>query len=470
MAGGAAAGAALYLGCADRRPAADGPNIVLIVVDSLRADHALGPRASTPNIDALAAQGMTFNRVFPEGMPTVPVRNAILSGRRTFPFRDWSDYPGLLAKPGWEPLDDLDAAFTTVLWRAGWWTGYVTDNPFLGFSAPYEPLRRSFDLFIRHGGQIGGRDGPVPAAALERWLHPAVTRAGMGERVRRYIANADYARAERRSFAATVFNSAVEALEAGARRRPFALIVDAYEPHEPWTPPRAYTSAYGDPDYRGPEPAMPRYGRVENWLSPEEADLVLERLRVVYAAEVTMTDRWLGELLNRLHELSLERETIVVLVSDHGVQLGERGWVGKISTALHPELIRVPLIVVDAERRAAGSQSAYLASTHDLARTILSLAGVQEPPGMAGSNLAALLSGREPPARAYAYGGYSDSHFLRSERWAYMADNRLRAPQLFDLSRDPGETRNIAAERPDVVAELHETVRERAGGDLPHYG
>ena len=51
-----------------------------------------------------------------------------------------------------------------------------------------------------------------------------------------------------------------------------------------------------------------------------------------------------------------------------------------------------------------------------------------------------------------------------------MADNRLRAPQLFDLSRDPGETRNIAAERPDVVAELHETVRERAGGDLPHYG
>ena len=89
---------------------------------------------------------------------------------------------------------------------------------------------------------------------------------------------------------------------------------------------------------------------------------------------------------------------------------------------------------------------------------------------MAGSNLASLLSGREPPARAYAYGGYSDSHFLRSERWAYMSDNRLRAPHLFDLSSDPGETSNLAAERPDVVAELHETVRERAGGDLPHYG
>ena len=180
------AGAALYLGCNERRPAADGPNIVLIVVDSLRADHALGPRASTPNIDALAAQGMAFNRVFPEGMPTVPARNAILSGRRTFPFRDWSDHPGLLAKPGCEPLEDRDAAFTTVLWRAGC--------------------------------------------------------------------------------------------------------------------------------------------------------------------------------------------------------------------------------------------------------------------------------------------GYSDSHFLRSERWAYMADNRLRAPRLFDLSSDPGETSNLAAERPDVVAELHQTVRERAAADLPHYG
>jgi arylsulfatase A-like enzyme len=466
----AALGASTYLGCNSRaRARGDGPNVLLLIVDQLRADHALGSRARTPNIDELAAEGLTFTRVFPEAMPTVPVRNAILTGRRMFPFRDWEDQPGLIAKPGWGGVRDVDSTLSSALRRAGWWTGYVTDNPFLGFAAPYEPLRRSFDMFVRIGGQIGGRTGPVSSRAVERWLHPAVVRADMETRVSRYIANADYARDERRSFAARVFGSAVKALDTSARRRPFFLVVDAYEPHEPWTPPRRYTREYGDPDYNGPEPAMPRYGRVENWLTPEETEPVLERLRAVYAAEVTMTDHWLGALLARLTELDLERETIVVLVSDHGVQLGERGWTGKVSVALHPELINVPLIIVDPGRRRAGQTSSYFASTHDLARTILSFADVRVPQGMAGVDLSALLRGGRPPKRSHAYGGYSNNHFVRTERWAYMSDNRFERPELFDLDADPGETRDVAFERPDVVAELREQVLANAGGELPYY-
>ena len=120
--------------------------------------------------------------------------------------------------------------------------------------------------------------------------------------------------------------------------------MDTYEPHEPWTPPRHYIDLYGDPDWRGPEPGTLRYGRVSNWLDPDEAPQVLNRLRALYAAEVSMTDRWMGILLERLHDLQLDRETIVVLVADHGIFLGERGWTGKISIALHPELAHVPLV------------------------------------------------------------------------------------------------------------------------------
>jgi len=94
-------------------------------------------------------------------MPTVPARNSILLGRRVFPFRHWHKRPGLVAKPGWQAPARLDDMFTSVLARAGWWPGYVTDNPFLGFAAPYESFRRSFDVFVRHGGQIGGLDRPV---------------------------------------------------------------------------------------------------------------------------------------------------------------------------------------------------------------------------------------------------------------------------------------------------------------------
>ena len=79
---------------------------------------------------------------------------------------------------------------------------------------------------------------------------------------------------------------------------------------------------YGDPDWRGPEPGTLHYGRVSNWLNRRAGPRVLERLRALYAAEVTMTDRWIGVLLERLHELRLERETIIVLVSDHGIFLG----------------------------------------------------------------------------------------------------------------------------------------------------
>jgi len=214
---------------------------------------------------------------------------------------------------------------------------------------------------------------------------------------------------------------------------------------------------------------MPRYGRLENWVTGAEARLVLERLRVLYAAEVTMTDHWLGALLTRLAELELERETVIVLVSDHGVLLGEHGWTGKISVALHPELIQVPLLLVDPERSAAGQQSSYPASTHDIAPTLLSLAGLRPPAEMEGADLSRILRGDQPPSRPFSYGGYSDNHFYRDRRWAYMADNRLERPRLFDLREDAGEARDVSNLHPDTVRKIHNTVLEQAAGPLPAY-
>jgi arylsulfatase A-like enzyme len=107
----------------------DRPNVVVLVVDTLRADHVYGDRAKTPTMDALAREGLSFTRAFPEAMPTVPARKSILTGRRQFPFRHWHDYPGLLAMPGWTPIPDLDSTFTSVLRQAGYWTAYVRTTP-----------------------------------------------------------------------------------------------------------------------------------------------------------------------------------------------------------------------------------------------------------------------------------------------------------------------------------------------------
>ena len=469
VAGAAAALAAPFVPLGGGAGARSSPNVLVLIVDTLRADHVYGDRARTPNMDALIEAGLSFTRAVPEAMPTVPARNSILSGRRGFPFRDWHDYRGLMNSPGWFPLREPEKAWTSVLRHAGYFTGYVTDNPFLGFSYSYVPVRRTFDLFVRHGGQVGGTDKGVSRELVDHWLYPALSGEKEADRVRRYLANGGHARTEAGTFAGRVFSSGIEALERAAQRRPFALVVDTFAPHEPWTPPRRYLDMYGDPDWRGPEPGTLRYGRTENWLDEDEAPRVLKRLRALYAAEVTMTDHWLGLLLERLHDLGLERDTVIVLVGDHGIFLGERGWTGKISIALHPELVRVPLVIVDPSRRLAGKTSNYRASTHDIGPTLLSMAGADPPREMEGVDLSRIFRGRQPPKRSFAYGGYSNSHYLRTDRWTFFADNQMRNPHLYDRRKDVAELHDVSARRPEVVRELHAKVVEEAGGRLPFY-
>ena len=469
--GAAAASAALgEAGAFARRP--DRPNVLLVIVDSLRADAVYERGVRTPNMDALARQGLRFTNAFPEAMPTVPARNSILSGRRMFPFRGWHDHRGLIAAPGWSPLRNVDQALPAVLRRAGYWTAYVTDNPFLGFSAPYAPLRRSVHRFVRTGGQIGGGKpvSSVPQRVLDHWLHPSLRGDPRNrQRVGLYLANSRSWEDPAKSYAGRVFRDALDVLGTAARRRPFAMIVDTYEPHEPWTPPDRWLKLYGR-GWRGPEPGTLSYGRASNWLSASERGPVLGRLRDLYSAEVTMTDRWLGRLIDRLHDLDLERETVIMLVADHGVLLGEHGWTGKIQTALYPSLIRVPFILVHPGRRRAGRASDFFASTHDVAPTLLSMAGVRVPEAMTGVDLSRPFRGRGIRGRDFAYGGYSDSFYVRTERWALWAYNKPANFKLFDLKRDPGQYENVAHRRPDVVRDLHGRVLAHTGGSLPWYG
>jgi arylsulfatase A-like enzyme len=460
---GASAGALAgldELGVAQR---ADRPNVVVIIVDTLRADHVFSKRARTPNIDALMREGLTFTRFFPEAMPTVPARRSILTGRRVFPFRGWHPYPGLLAEPGWAPIADVRTTWTSALKRSGYWTAYVTDNTSLGFSPPWAPFRRSFDRFVRRGGQIGGTDKGVSEAELRHWLPPQLEDPDTRDRIRRYLANGRYSHDETNSFAARVFRDAARVLETAQRQRPFALVVDTFEPHEPWTPPRRYIDMYGDPDYRGPEPARPYYAPVSRYLSGHSGSVLLDRMRALYAAEVTMTDRWLGVFLDRFHELRLDPDTVIVLVSDHGFYLGDYGFTGKIASVLHPPLIKVPLIVIDPRRRHAGRTSSYLASTHDVGPTVLSMAGVPVPRGMDGVDLSRFFEGRRPPRRRYAYGGYGNSFYVRTDRWAMYGPNSGGDHQLYDKRRDPGEWRDLSAVNAAKVAELRGVVRRRAG-------
>jgi arylsulfatase A-like enzyme len=473
------AGATVVVGALDspgafaQRP--DGPNVLIIVIDTLRADHvgAYGGRAVTPNIDAIAREGLRFTRFHPEAMATVPARRSILTGRRVFPFRNWRPERDLVNTPGWAGITDVDATFTSLLRRAGWWTGYVTDTPFLGFAAGYAPLRSSFHEFVRIAGQHGPirRPRTVSRRELDHWLVPELREPQIESRVRDFLgAGGAYWEDESKSWAARVAIAASATIAKAARRRPFALVVDMYEPHEPWTPPGSYIDLYGDPEYRGPEVSTGRYARVTEYLKPDRREPVLRRMRDLYAAEVTMTDRWLAVLLESLVTHGLERETVMVLVADHGYLLGEHGWTGKISSMLHPTLTWVPLILVDPARRGAGQTTDWFAQTHDIAPTLLELTGLRRAKPMNGLSLAPLLwSGPARASRPMAYGGYANWHYARTDQWAYIAANTGRGRRLYDVLKDPGEYTNLARQHPDVIEELGDQVREQAGRRLPSY-
>jgi arylsulfatase A-like enzyme len=464
---GAAAVLAPYLHGVASAAGLQRPNVVLVIIDTLRTDYvgAYGGRAYTPNIDSLAARGIRYARFFPEAMATVPARRSILTGRRVWPFRHWHRYPTLRHTPGWQPIDDPATTFTSVLRRAGYWTGYATDNPFLGYSPLYEPFRDSFDQFSRIGGLLG-RVAPVRTvsrAQLNHWLVPELRRPKVIERQRRYLAAGGYAHDDSRSWGARVFSRAAETLQHAAAHQPFALVADTFEPHEPWTPPRAYIDLYGTRGHRGPEPSTLLYMRTADWLSHRRAGPVLARARDLYAAEVTMTDHWLGVFLDRLRSLGLEGNTVIALVSDHGILLGDYGWTGKISAVLHPPLMHVPFILVDPSSGRRNVTSDRLAQTHDIGPTLLARAGVRPPEDMDGLDL------RGARRRKLAYGGYANWHYARTDDVAFISSNHGHGRRLYDLDRDPGEEHNLARRHPKKIDELYRVVVRRAGGRLPVY-
>ena len=180
-AAGAAGGALLAnAGCSmEESGSSERPNVLLMIVDSLRPDHvgAYGsPLVKTPNVDALCARGLRFNRAFPEAMVTIPARRSIFTARRIFPFRDFVPNEELGQSPGWLPIDDTTRTFTSEFRRRGYWTAQVSDNPHLGFTKAYEPFRRSFD----HWKSVVGQSGfyrPAETISLETvrgWLPPAL--------------------------------------------------------------------------------------------------------------------------------------------------------------------------------------------------------------------------------------------------------------------------------------------------------
>ena len=195
-------------------------------------------------------------------MVTIPARRSIFTSRRIFPYRNFVPNPELGPSPGWLPIEGDENTWNKVLKDEGYWTVQVSDNPHLAFTKAYEPFRKTWDHWRTIVGQSGFYRDPetVSIELVEKWVPPFMRDERYMPGMRKYLANTGRGEDEEETCAARVYKDAAGALEKAQRRQPFAMVVDCFDPHEPWSPPREYIDLYSDPDYTGQEIGVTNYG------------------------------------------------------------------------------------------------------------------------------------------------------------------------------------------------------------------
>lgn len=454
-------------------PAASGMNVILVIIDTLRRDHVGafgGELGATPSLDALAAESLRFNRAHPEAEPTIPARRAIHTGMHTWSYAGWVAVNDPNAIYGWTPIPSDQSTVSEILLQSGYETLLVSDVPHE--FKPGMNFARGFRVAQWVRGQE--RDDYQPpwladGARLSTFLMTApdgtpLTAKGptdvrLEDELRQYLGNTRDRHGEADWFAPQVFGAGMNLLDAVAQLdKPFFLVVDSFDPHEPWDPPPSYVERFTTGSYRGSEPVSPSYGS-----SDYLTDAQLERMRALYAAELAMTDQWLGRFLNKAADLELLDNSLLLLISDHGMALGEHGAVGKPPWALWSEMTDVPFVIRHPQRKRAGEASDYFASTHDVVPTILGSLGIEPPAPLDGQDLSVLFDGGEPEPRSHMITGYNHYIAVRDDQYVLIARNDRQDMKLYDMQADPGQQTNLAGSKPDVVDRLFAV----ATGDVP---
>jgi len=436
-------------------------NLIVIMVDSLRADH-LGCYGNTwvktPALDALAAESVLFEHAYTEGPITLPARLSLFTGRYTFPFR------------GWEPLEESDLTICEILSRAGYTNIIVGDSGPLwdrdgNYAARFDVithLRRSKPEWY-----VPGRDREIDEEV--RWYKelenrsPDIVKSELNEvRHAAYFIGKTKWNPDVHSHAQRVIETAIKLLEKHSRPDKLFFWLDCFDPHEPWDPPPPYDTMY-DKGYKGRKMINPPPGS-SDYLTPDE----LEHVRSLYAGAVSNTDEWIGRFIDYLRSSGLLDQSLLVLISDHGEPLGEHGKMRKVRGAIYSPLLRIPFLVRHPAGEHAGTRVSALVQTPDFLPTVLGLLRVAPPVDIHGKYLWSLADGSKPSVRPFAYCGYyqGDIH-IRDHDWSYIRSPDGSREELYDLNADPVEQHNLAHVRPGKADELRREVESFMATMLP---
>lgn len=363
----------------------DDVNVLLIIVDTLRADRigCYGARnVETPNIDRLAKHGVRFDAAFTQAPFTLPSITSILTS--LYPYRHQ-------VRNNQTNLDDSFHTLAEHFQRAGYRTAAVLGSAVL-----------DSDRNLTQGFEWYDDNFPREVEVYNELLRAAGVPLGD--------------RAQRRASDVTDRAWTWLAEQNGA---PFFMMVHYFDPHSKYDPPPPFKEKYGNRRYDG---------------------------------EVAYTDYEIGRLLDSLRSRGIDKNTLVVLVSDHGEALGEHSE-PEHGFFVYESTIRIPMILSLPGTLPKGSVETALVGAIDLFPTITELAGIGTPGSVDGHSvdgrsLGPLMRGEQLEARpvyseaflGYFGYGWSPTRAIRTRTWKLVDAPR---PELYDMTRDPGETQNL---------------------------
>jgi arylsulfatase A-like enzyme len=396
-------------------------NVLLISIDTLRADH-LGcygyPRMTSPHLDQMAAEGTVFEECFSTWIPTHPGHTTMLTGQDIFRHQ-------IVAQGGKATLAPEVRTLAEILTAEGYYTA-AADNLGRWFSRGFE----------RYEGY--------------RWAQDESGSWRKGE---------------------AVTETALRVLQSCADQpRPFFLFLHYWDPHTPYLPPPPFHRMFYGGDEKAPGnrsmdaalsfPPFMHYFR--QWLDGVTDN---EFPKAQYDASIAYADTCLARVFHRLEELKLAEETVVIVTADHGEEMDEHQmWFDH--HGLYDTNLRVPLIMRMPGTVPAGARRGGFARLVDITPTVLDLTGkaaIADQEGMEGRSLAPRLFGREAGDSVTTLFTtectWMRKRAVRTREWklilAREPDIHGRPPvELYHLLTDPGEQQNVADARPEVVAAL----------------
>jgi arylsulfatase A-like enzyme len=395
-------------------PAKPKLNVLLIVVDTLRADR-LGCYGSnlgaTPNIDALAAQSVRFEHAYAHAPWTLPSFASLLTSLP--PPRHGAGGQLGQFRPMAPGVRTVAESFDT----AGYATGGVINVDFL--SDLFGVTRGFTEVdFEAYGNNSQVRNATKTTDAAVKWLSTP-------------------------------------------GKRPFLLMVHYFDPHLVYDPPPEYRRKFAAPEDQNDPNWV--FGTLEQVIAYRQGKITfdastIQRAEKLYNGEVAYTDHEVGRLLDELAKLGLADSTVVAFTADHGEEFFDHGGFEHGHT-LYNELMHVPLCI-----RVPGGPKPSVVSAAvglmDVAPTLCALTGVAPDPGFAGRNLLKLIDGTDPAERPIVMeGNFWGPPFRGWLCGGYKLIDGPRGLSLFNLQADPGEKTELNQAEPDRLQRMFDDLR-----------